>query len=43
MGNLKNMELLIKYIKYINNNKVVKVKYNNILIGYAKQMILNDY
>lgn len=43
MENLKNMELLTKYIRYINNNRIIKVKYNNILIGYAKQMILNDY
>ena len=42
MENLKNMEQLIKYMKFINNKIINKVEFNNFLIGYVKQMILND-
>lgn len=40
MGNLKSIKLLIKYMKYIVNNKIEEL-FNNILIGYVKLMILN--
>ena len=40
MGNLKSIKLLIKYMKYIVNNKIEEL-FNNILIGCAKLMTLN--
>lgn len=42
MENLRNMEQLIKYMKFISNKITNKVEFNNFLIGYVKQMILND-
>ena len=42
MENLRNMEQLIKYMKFISNKIRNKVEFNNFLIGYVKQMILND-
>ena len=39
MGNLKSIKLLIKYMKYIVNNKIEEL-FNNILIGFAKLMTL---